>query len=140
MIRSVGCLALIFVSFSTFSAQELMTPKAIESRIKPVGEVTLSGDEGAASAVTSDEPVQLAADAGKKRYKTSCAVCHDAGVAGAPKLGDKAAWAPRIEQGMETLIHNAIHGIRAMPPRGTCMNCSDEEIEATVKFMVEKSS
>ena len=134
-------LTLLLVSFSTFSAQEPMTPKAIESRIKQVGEVTIAGEEGAAPAQQATaEPKALGPDAGKKRYNASCSVCHAAGVAGAPKFGDKDAWAPRIAQGMETLIKNAIHGIRAMPPRGTCMNCSDEEIEVTVKYMVDHAS
>ena len=139
MIRTWGGVILLLVNFSGLASQELMTPRAIEGRIKPVGQVTVTGEDENAQAASS-EPVQLAGDVGKKRYKTSCSVCHDAGVAGAPKFGDQAAWAPRIAEGMETLVHNAIHGIRAMPPRGTCMNCSDDEIAATVKYMVDKAS
>jgi len=65
--------------------------------------------------------------------------CHATGAAGAPKVGDVAAWAPRISQGLETLVSHAIKGLNAMPPRGTCGDCSDEEIGATVEYMVGKS-
>jgi cytochrome c5 len=65
--------------------------------------------------------------------------CHATGAAGAPKVGDAAAWAPRIAQGMDTLVQHSINGLRAMPPRGTCANCSDEDLKAAVTYMVERS-
>lgn len=68
-------------------------------------------------------------------YTQACAVCHGAGVAGAPKLGDKAAWAPRIAQGLDTLVANAIKGKNAMPPKGGS-NASEAEIRAVVSYMV----
>jgi len=66
-------------------------------------------------------------------------MCHGTGVAGAPKVGDKDAWAQRIAQGNEKLYENAIKGIKAMPPRGTCADCSDADLKAAVDHMVEKS-
>lgn len=84
----------------------------------------------------------LAADAaasGDEIYNSKCKVCHAAGVAGAPKLGDKAAWETRIAQGMDTLVANAINGLRAMPPKGTCMDCSEADLKASVEYMVEQS-
>ena len=75
-------------------------------------------------------------DAGRRIYTSTCAMCHDAGLAGAPKLGDKAAWAVRVEKGVDVLHQHALSGVNAMPPRGTCMACSDEEILSTVKYMV----
>ena len=88
-----------------------------------------------APAAAAAAPVAAAAD-GKKVYDSSCMACHATGAAGAPKLGDKAAWAPRIAQGMDTLHANAVNGIRAMPPRGTCAACSDDDLKAAVDYMV----
>jgi cytochrome c5 len=73
--------------------------------------------------------------AGETLYKQSCFVCHAAGVAGAPKLGDKAAWAPRIQQGMPAMLQNAIKGKGAMPPKGGS-NASDQELSAAIEYMV----
>lgn len=76
---------------------------------------------------------------GAEVYQSKCFVCHASGVAGAPKLGDKAAWAPRIAKGEDTLLATAISGIRAMPPKGTCMDCSDAELKAAIAHMIEQS-
>ncbi|MDI5889945.1 c-type cytochrome [Halomonas rhizosphaerae] len=76
---------------------------------------------------------------GEALYGSSgCAACHDSGAAGAPVLGDADAWAPRIEQGMDTLYESAINGKGAMPPKGGS-SASDEEIQAIVDYMVEES-
>ena len=72
-------------------------------------------------------------------YNTKCMACHMTGAAGAPKLGDKAAWAPRIAAGKEAMIANATKGKNAMPPMGTCMDCSAEDIAALVDYMISKS-
>ncbi len=79
-----------------------------------------------------------AGGAGKKTYDGVCFVCHMAGVSGAPKLGDKVAWEPRIAKGMDALMQSALDGIpgTAMPPRGTCAACSDEDLRAAVEYMV----
>jgi len=73
---------------------------------------------------------------GDEVYKTKCFVCHMAGVANAPKLGDKAAWAPRIATGMDAMMQTVINGKGAMPPKGTCMDCSNDELKAAVEYMV----
>ena len=75
---------------------------------------------------------------GKKVYDSKCVVCHAAGVAGAPKLGDKAAWAPRIKTGKEALVQSVIKGKGAMPPRAG-MGATDAEAAAAVDFMIEKA-
>ncbi len=75
--------------------------------------------------------------AGEKVYKSTCGVCHNAGVAGAPKHGDKAAWKPRLEQGFDVLVKHSIDGIRAMPPRGGNGRLSDEEMRNSVAYMVD---
>ncbi len=78
--------------------------------------------------------------AGKQIYEQFCQACHATGVGGAPKFGDNAAWAPLVKQGMDTLYQNAIHGIGAMPPKGTCPTCSDDDIKHTVQYMVAQST
>ncbi len=78
---------------------------------------------------------------GKKIYGEYCFSCHTPGLSGAPKLGDKDAWAPRIAKGPALLLQTTIDGIPpAMPPRGLCMGCSDEELEAAVQYMIAESS
>jgi cytochrome c5 len=76
------------------------------------------------------------ADKGKEIYDTKCTTCHAAGVAGAPKFGDKAAWAPRAALGMDALLKTAITGKGAMPPKGTCMDCSDDDLKAAIEYML----
>ena len=78
---------------------------------------------------------KVAAGGGEALFKQSCAVCHATGVANAPKLGDKAAWAPRIQQGLPMLVQSAITGKGAMPPKGGT-NASEPEIRAAVEYMV----
>jgi cytochrome c5 len=76
---------------------------------------------------------------GQAIYQQSCQSCHAAGVAGAPKLGDKDAWAPRIAAGMDAIMSSVMNGKNAMPPKGACMSCSDEDLTAAVQYMVEQS-
>jgi cytochrome c5 len=80
----------------------------------------------------------LAADAGKNLYSTACVACHGAGIAGAPKFGDKAAWAPRVKQGSAALYEHAIKGFQGkagmMPPKGGS-SASDDEVKAAVDYM-----
>ncbi|WP_250464623.1 c-type cytochrome [Microbulbifer litoralis] len=68
-------------------------------------------------------------------YLRTCYSCHNSGVGGAPRTGDTAAWAPRLEKGMDTLVANAINGYRAMPPRGLCFDCSEEDFARLIKLM-----
>ena len=83
-------------------------------------------------------PALSAAVEGKALYDKACFACHAAGVAGAPKFGDKAAWAPFIAQGMETMVKIAISGKGAMPPKGGSA-ASDAEIHAAVQYMVDNA-
>ena len=72
---------------------------------------------------------------GEEIYQTKCSACHATGAAGAPKFGDAAAWAARIEKGSEALYASALKGVNAMPPKGMCMECSNDEIRAAVDYM-----
>ncbi len=76
------------------------------------------------------------ADAGKKTFDAICTACHTAGVAGAPKFGDKAAWAPRIKTGKDALYNAALHGLNAMPPKGGNPSLPDADVKAAVDYMV----
>jgi cytochrome c5 len=111
--------------------------QAMIERIKPVGEICLEGDESCAGVV-------VAAPAASARtpediYNANCTACHSTGAAGAPRIGHADEWAPRVSKGMDTLYLHAIQGFNAMPPKGMCMNCSDDELHATVDYIIGKS-
>lgn len=112
-----------------------MAEPAEPEAAKPEAEVA----EPAAPVEQPEEPVAATRD-GQTIYKTACFACHDAGVAGAPKLGDAAAWAPRLAKGNDALYSSLKNGLNAMPPKGTCMNCSDDELKAVLDYMVEQGS
>ena len=130
-----------------------MSEEAVARRLKPVGEVVI-GEAGAPvpataakSTATTDAPAQIAAAAakpaggaadGKKIYDTVCAMCHAAGVGGAPKTGDKAAWKPRIAQGKDALYASAIKGKNLMPPKGGAVSLPDADIRAAADYLVSQ--
>ncbi|NDP63392.1 c-type cytochrome [Polaromonas sp.] len=106
----------------------------------PVAVAAATPAPSAAPAATTAPaaPVQVAVanpGAGEALYKQACVACHAAGVAGAPKFGDKAAWAPRIQTGLDALTNSAIKGKNAMPPRGGSA-ASDADIHSAVVYMV----
>ena len=109
---------------------------SIAERLKPVGHFETASTSNAPAAAAA-EPVILS---GSEAY-ASCAACHDAGVAGAPAIGDKAAWSARVAQGIETLYTHAISGFQGaagyMPAKGGNMSLSDESVKAAVDHMVE---
>jgi len=71
------------------------------------------------------------------KYNKSCAVCHNSGAAGAPKTGDGAAWEPRVAKGMDTMVQSVSSGLNAMPPKGMCFDCSDEDYKALIEYMAK---
>ncbi len=111
----------------------------VVARIKPVGELVVASAATVANGVI---PTAQAAD-GKGTYDKACMACHAAGVAGAPKLGDKAAWGPRIAQGNDTLYTHAIKGFQGkkgfMPAKGGNAALADADVKAAVDFMVGKA-
>jgi cytochrome c5 len=123
-----------------------MSEEAIAARLKPVGEVRLAGAAAVIAAPTTMANAQPAASAapakaksGQEVYQQVCAVCHAAGVAGAPKDGDKAAWKARIAQGTPTLYTHALGGIRMMPAKGGNPSLSDAEVKAAVDYLVAQA-
>lgn len=105
-------------------------------------EAETAADEAAVAAEQAAEEATTAADRGKQVYDMTCFACHAQGIAGAPKLGDKSLWEPRIVKGMDALVSNAINGFQGstgvMPPKGGRMDLSDEDVRAAVSYMVEQ--
>ena len=116
-----------------FQIPERAAAPAANAEAEPAGAAAAPAAEAPAAA-----PALSAAVEGKALYDKACFACHAAGVAGAPKFGDKAAWAPFIAQGMETMVKIAISGKGAMPPKGGSA-ASDAEIHAAVQYMVDNA-
>lgn len=128
--------------------------QAIEKRVQPVGDVAMStvprqsmeggGGGGAPKQVTAAPAEgQQAQDQGgggqvngKQVFDQVCAACHAMGVAGAPKAGDQAAWAPRIKQGVEVLYQSALKGKGTMPPKGGNPSLTEAQVKAAVDYMM----
>jgi len=106
--------------------EEAMAPEAVAKRIKPVAEVNM-GTAGEAGKVLKT---------GEEVYKSTCMACHGAGVANAPKFGDKKAWATHLMHGTEHVYENALKGKGAMPPKGGNLTLSDAEVKAAVDYML----
>lgn len=112
------------------------TDEAIAERLKPVGEVCVMGEE-----CKGVGTVAVAAGGGARSaddiIAKHCNACHGTGVLGAPKIGDTAAWKDRADHqgGLDGILAKAISGINAMPPKGTCADCSEDELRAAIKKM-----
>jgi cytochrome c5 len=132
---------LIVAALDNGPAPADMSDEAVARRIAPVGRLNTGEPIPATSpeAEIAAKPVEPAARDGEAVYNAACVACHATGAAGAPRLGDAAAWAARADKGLETLVKNAITGIRAMPPRGTCGSCTDAELQRAVEYMLERS-
>ncbi|MFC0117705.1 c-type cytochrome [Pseudoalteromonas xiamenensis] len=124
--------ALLLLSTAVFAQpyDNSLTEDAIKQRLEPVGSVYLAGAESAAAA----EPT--GPRSGEQVYQAACFACHGTGALGAPKA--HADWEPRLAKGKDVLLNHAINGFNSMPPRGTCMNCSDDELAAAIEFMSSK--
>lgn len=117
-------------------AADTAQDKAAENT-KPMGSICLQGQECAAAAAA---PTGGAAKSGEEIFKASCTTCHTAGVSGAPKIGDAADWGARLSaRGEAGLLEHAIKGFNAMPAKGLCFSCSDEELAGAVKYMLDNS-
>lgn len=109
------------------------------ARIQPRGRVCFDGEECDITISVMTAAVDGQARDGKTIYNGVCKTCHEAGLLGAPKYGDKGAWATRIAKGKDTLYHNAINGFNAMPAKGGA-DLSDEEVHNAVDYIIEGSS
>ena len=109
--------------------------QTVEDRIRPVGQVRITGqaaEEAPAAAAPAAERT------GKEVVDQACAACHTTGAAGAPKVGDTAAWAARLDQGFDTLLSHAINGFKGMPARGGNATLSDTDMQRGVAYLVEQ--
>jgi cytochrome c5 len=122
-----------------------MSDKAVAQRLAPVAHVAIDPNAPATPAAVQQVAIAApapaagaaapAGGAGKATFDTVCTACHATGVAGAPKYGDKAAWAPRIAQGKAALYNSALHGKNAMPAKGGNPALSDDAVKAAVDYM-----
>jgi cytochrome c5 len=124
-----------------------------EERIRPFGQVAVAGEDNAGKEIVAsacgrrggaggDRPGQPMD--GKTVFESACRACHGTGIAGAPKVGDKAAWAPRIAQGVPTLEKHALGGFQAakacMPAKGGRADLPDDAVRAAVEYMVSQAA
>jgi cytochrome c5 len=155
----VGIMLLTQFAVGAYGARSLkndpaMSDAAVRKRLAPVAEVAIDPNApppaaapaaGAAPAVVAaviPPPATKGAPAGasgKSTYDAVCHVCHGAGVAGAPKLGDKAAWSARAKEGLAAMHASALKGKGAMPPKGGNPSLSDADVKAAVDYMVAAS-
>lgn len=117
------------------SAPASAAPAPAASASAPKTATPPTSTQVAAATMTTAAPAAAKPD-GKKIYDTTCMACHAPGVAGAPKFGDKAQWAPHLQHGIETLYTTALKGKGAMPPKGGNASLSDAEVKAAVDYMV----
>lgn len=110
--------------------------KLIE-RIRPLGAVRVEGEQG--QPLRTEKIVKPVALNGEEIYKRHCIACHSTGVAGAPKLHDAREWQPRRAKGMKILLENVTRGYNAMPPMGTCQECTSAELTQAIEYMLPKS-
>lgn len=120
------------------SDRESLYRERVEKRLQPVAAVRLSG-EPMPAAVEAKAPAAAEEKSPEQVVQTVCASCHGTGLLDAPKIGDKAAWEERMQQGLDTVVGYAINGIRAMPPRGGDSSLTDEQVRDAVLLMLKDS-
>jgi cytochrome c5 len=152
----VGIILLAQFAVNAYGGRSLkddpsMSAENIAKRIAPVAKVEIDPNAlstpapaavapMAAAAIPPPAPGKAAgAGAGKDVYDKACVACHGTGVAGSPKFGDKAAWAPRLAQGPKLLLEHVIQGKGAMPPKGGNPALSDADVKAAVDYMLAAS-
>jgi cytochrome c5 len=127
----IGIVLIINLVLSKPSADPgALAPEAVAERLQPVGRVEF----GAAAPTAATGP-----RSGEDVYNAVCTTCHQTGVAGAPKVGDNAAWAKPVKTPFAQLLKNSINGIRAMPPRGGNPDLSDLEMARAIVYMANRS-
>ena len=130
LVPIIGIILVVSLVLSRPSAEpNAMTPESVAARIQPVGRVEFGAGGGAAAGTRSGEEI----------VKAVCTACHQAGVANAPKLGDKAQWAPRLKQGLNALVASVVKGKGAMPPKAGDPSLTDEEIARAVVAMANEA-
>jgi cytochrome c5 len=135
--RSILMLLLITLMLP-LHADEDFDRQQILQRIQPIGSVRIDGSEKVEPEKVSQPIVKK--EPGQEVYETYCAVCHKDGIAGAPKFRSEADWKPRLSQKkIDELTLTAIKGINAMPAKGTCGECNEDDIKQAIQYMLPKS-
>jgi len=130
LVPIIGIILVVNLVLSRPTAEpNAMTPESVAARIQPVGRVEFGAGGGAAAGTRSGEEI----------VKAVCTACHQAGVANAPRLGDKAQWAPRLKQGLNALVASVVKGKGAMPPKAGDPSLTDEEIARAVVAMANEA-
>jgi cytochrome c5 len=124
------------LALTTLSLEASEAEKAIEKRITPVGQVCVEGQDCAqeVSLVSSDPDVMRS---GEEIYDAACTTCHAIGLAGAPLFGNKVIWGERANKDLAVLVETVTNGLGGMPPKGMCMDCSQEELTNSVQYMLD---
>lgn len=118
----------LVTAISLTHRQEVVDEEAVNQRILPVAQVTIAAASGGAGVERT----------GEQLYQVACVACHATGAAGAPKLGDTAAWGPRLKLGLSGLLKSAIMGKNAMPPKGGS-DATETELAHAIVYMANKS-
>ena len=130
---------LIAFILPAFALEDFDRQQILE-RIKPVGNVRVEGKSTAAPVpeVSANKPAVKKLP-GQEVYENHCKVCHENGIAGAPKFGDATDWNARLaKKNLDELVATAIKGLNAMPAKGTCTECSEEDIKNAIQYMLPK--
>ena len=129
MKKFIFCIVTIVLSLQFYSApyEDEVRKRLGLLKNKPVVAMTPNNSEDMVSTARNGETV----------YNLGCAACHTAGLAGAPMFANVSQWQGRVEKGLETLVNNSYNGYNAMPARGLCMDCTREEIQNSVQYMLD---
>ena len=111
-----------------------MSDRAVAERM----DVLNSGAPAQIAATSSTKSITVTSDPGESLYNTVCQACHSAGIAGAPKTGDKTAWSSRIDLSNDVLYASVINGKNMMPARGGATGATDDDIREAVDYMLSK--
>lgn len=134
-------LNILVAFFSSFGTQQSIDEEAVNNRLKAIEIVAVKGEEKATATaeVVSEAPAEDVAVNGEAIYTATCFACHGTGILESPKKGDKEVWNKRLEANadIDGLVQSAIKGKGAMPPRGGNAGLTEEQIKATIEFMME---
>ena len=138
MFKSLSLRALVVLAAGLFGIVALGdavpagTDDEIRARLTPFGELCRAGDQCGAATVVAGGGTK----SGEEVYNQFCFACHATGASEAPLFADAEAWAPRIVKGLDVLVASTVNGLGMMPAKGTCMNCSEEELQAAVDYIL----
>ena len=139
LMLGVWLIIMLFIGFKAYdssndhpTSETVGLDSATLDRIKPIGQVRVEG------AVASNNTTEKSERTAEEVY-TKCQGCHATGIMEAPKFGSLEDWAPRIERGIDEVLKVAIAGKGGMPPKGTCMDCTNNELKSAIQYMMDSA-